>query len=49
MGGKLSSLLAGTGMLIALYLFLKNANSTTSIISQLGSTYSQGVKVLQGR
>ena len=47
--GKISSFLAGTGILIGIYLFLNNSKATTSIISQLGSTYSQGVKVLQGR
>ena len=47
--GTLNKLLAGTGLLIALYLFLSNSKATTSIISQLGSTYTAGVKVLQGR
>ena len=45
----LNKLLAVTGLLIALYLFLKNSKATTSIIAQLGSTYTGGVKVLQGR
>lgn len=48
-GFKISELLAGTGFLIGMYLLLNNARSTTNIISQLGSTYSQGVKTLQGR
>lgn len=45
----LNKLLAGTGLLIMLYLFLSNSKATVSIISQLGSTYTGGVKVLQGR
>ena len=47
--GTLSKFLAGTGMLIAIYLFLDNYTATKGIISQLGATYSQGVKTLQGR
>lgn len=49
MGGKVTMLLSGTGILIAMYLILKNATSTTSIIKQLGSTYTSSVKTLQGR
>lgn len=47
--GTVNKVLAGTGLLIALYLFLSNSKATTSIISQIGSTYTSGVKVLQGR
>lgn len=49
MGSKVSMLLSGTGILIAMYLILDNATSTTSIIKQLGSTYTSSVKTLQGR
>lgn len=49
MGSKIATLLAGTGGLVALYLILTNGKNTVSIISQLGGTYSQGVKTLQGR
>lgn len=49
MNGKITMLLSGTGILIAMYLILKNATSTTSIIKQLGSTYTSSVKTLQGR
>ena len=45
----ITKLLAGTGALIAIYLFLSNYKATTSVISQLGNTYSQGIKTLQGR
>ena len=49
MSGKIAMLVSGTFTLIAIYLFLKNSSSTTKIISQLGTTYSNGVKTLQGR
>lgn len=47
--GTINKLMAGTGILIMLYLFLTNSKATVSIISQLGSSYNKGVKVLQGR
>ncbi len=49
MGGKITMLVSGTFTLVAIYLFLTNSKGTTSIISQLGKTYSSGVKTLQGR
>lgn len=49
MGGKVAMILSGTGILIAMYLILKNSTSTVSIIKQLGSTYTSSVKTLQGR
>ena len=49
MGGKVTMILSGTGILVAMYLILKNATSTTSIIKSLGSTYTSSVKTLQGR
>lgn len=47
--GTITKIISGTGILIALYLFLDNYGATTKIISQLGSTYSSSVKTLQGR
>lgn len=47
--GTFNKVLSGTGLLIMLYLFLVNSKATVSIISQLGSTYTGGVKTLQGR
>ena len=44
----IAKLLSGTGILIAIYLFVKNADGTTSIINSLGSVYANGVKTLQG-
>lgn len=49
MGSKIAMVLSGTGILIGMYLILKNSKATTSIIKQLGSTYSSSVKTLQGR
>ena len=46
--GTVSKILSGTAVLVGMYLILKNASSTTSIINQLGSTYVRGVKALQG-
>ena len=45
----LSSWLAGIGMLIAIYLFLSNANSTVKIINSIASNSINGIQVLQGR
>ena len=49
MGGNISKILAGTGVLVGMYLLLKNSGSTKTIISSLGSVYTSGVKTLQGR
>ena len=44
----LAKLLPGTGILIAIYLFVKNADGASNIIDSLGKVYSDGVKTLQG-
>lgn len=49
MKAQLSELIAGTGILIAIYLFVSNGDKTVSIIKALGGSYAQGVKTLQGR
>ena len=49
MGGKIAMILSGTGMLIAMYLILKNSKATVNIVNQLGKTYTSSVKTLQGR
>ena len=49
MGGKVAMVLSGTGILIGMYLILKNSSATVSVIKQLGSTYTSSVKTLQGR
>lgn len=40
---------AGIGVLIAIYLFLSNGKETTSIISTISSNAIKGIQVLQGR
>lgn len=47
--GTFSRFLSGTAVLIGMYLILKNANETVSIVNSLGGVYTSGVKVLQGR
>ena len=47
--GTVTKIISGTGILVAIYLFLSNYTATTKIISQLGSTYTGSVKTLQGR
>lgn len=49
MGGNLSKIISLTATLIMLYLIVKNASGTTSVIKSLGSVYTSGVKTLQGR
>lgn len=49
MSGKVMAFLSGTGILIAMYLILKNSTSTVNIVKQLGTTYTGAVKTLQGR
>lgn len=45
----IAKLLSGTGILIAIYLFVRNASGTVSIINSLGNVYTSGVKTLQGK
>lgn len=44
-----SKILSGTALLIAIYLVVKNAKGTASIINSLGGIYTKSVKTLQGR
>jgi len=46
---KVFEVISGIGILIALYLFLKNYKATTSIIGSISSNSINGIKVLQGR
>lgn len=46
---KVFDVVAGIGLLIAIYLFLKNYKATTSIISSISSNGISGIKTLQGR
>lgn len=45
----ISKVLSGTALLIAVYLVVKNAKGTASIINSLGGVYTKSIKTLQGR
>ena len=47
--GNVYKIIAGIGVLIAIYLFLSNYKATTNIISTISSNAIKGVQVLQGR
>lgn len=47
--GTLSKVLSGTAVLIGVYLIVKNAKGTASVVSSLGGVYTDSVKALQGR
>lgn len=47
--GTIAKVLAGTGLLIGIYLILSKSKETTSIVNSLGGVYTSSVKVLQGR
>jgi hypothetical protein len=49
MAGKVFNVLSGIGILIGMYLLLKNSKATTSIIQTIASNSIAGIKVLQGR
>lgn len=46
---NLGKTISGIGLLIAIYLFISNANQTAKIIESIGSNTTKGIKVLQGR
>jgi hypothetical protein len=46
---NLGKIISGMGLLIAVYLFVSNANQTAKIIESIGSNTTSGIKVLQGR
>lgn len=47
--GRFFDIVSGMGILIAIYLFLNNGNSTVSIIQTIGANTTSGIKTLQGR
>ena len=47
--GTVSKIISGTGVLVALYLLVKNAGGASEIISSMGDAYAKGVGTLQGR
>jgi len=42
-------MIAGIGILIAIYLFVANAGQTAMIIQSIGANATRGIQVLQGR
>lgn len=44
----IAKLLSGTGILIGIYLFVKNSDGAVKIIDSLGGVYVNGVRALQG-
>lgn len=46
---KVFEVISGIGILIAIFLFLRNYKATTSIINSIASNGVKGIKVLQGR
>jgi hypothetical protein len=46
---KLFDVIAGMGILIGIYLFVRNFNGTVKIINALGGNTTKVVEVLQGR
>lgn len=46
---NIGKILGGIGVLIAIYLFLSNGNTTLKIINSIASNTVDGIQVLQGR
>lgn len=49
MKSMILEIVSGMGILIAVFLFLNNADATVSIIKQLGSSSTGMVRTLQGK
>lgn len=49
MRGTIIEIVSGIGLLIAIFLFLSNADSTVNVIKQLGTSSTSMIRVLQGR
>lgn len=47
--GRIIEIISGMGLLIAIFLFVSNADGTASIIKQLGASSSSMIRTLQGR
>ena len=47
--GEIGKIFAGIGLLIAIFLFLNNAQATTNIISSFASNTTAGIRALQGK
>ena len=46
---QFGKIMAGIGILIAIFLFLSKGGSTIKIIDTIGTNATQGIKTLQGR
>lgn len=46
---NLGKMIAGIGILIAIYLFVSRSSETSKIISTIATNSVAGIKVLQGR
>lgn len=46
---KIVDVLAGIGILIAIYLFIANGTNSVRIVNALGTNTISGIKTLQGR
>ena len=46
---NVGKMVAGIGILIGIYLFVKNSDQTVKIISTIASNSVTGIKTLQGR
>lgn len=49
MVGKMFAVIAGMGLLIAVFLFVSNPTGSASIINAIGSNAVKGISTLQGR
>ena len=46
---RVFDVISGMGILIAIFLFLNNGQSTVSIIQTIGQNTTSGIRTLQGR
>jgi len=46
---NLGKILAGVGLLIGIYLFIKNADQTVKVVNTIAGNSINGIKTLQGR
>jgi hypothetical protein len=46
---RVFEVISGIGILIGIYLFLKNGAQTASIIQSIAQNANEGIKTLQGR
>lgn len=49
MGGTVGKVLAGAGVLIAVYLVVSNPNGASSVTNSISGAFNSGAKTLQGR